>query len=492
MTFTPHPWQLAAAEAYQRLGGVFIGLDPGAGKTYAFARIAATCRRPLVLAPAAAIAQTRKQFEAYGVTTYLAKDYDGTDDPPDAGFASYTWLTRADQHDFFERFAPTDVLMDEYHEARGLGNSARRRLERYLVANPAVRVGVATGSPYAGGPIHDLAFGLTWTLRSRAPVPVLRAGVDALDARLAASEDARVEFRRRLEAADGVFLDAGDAGRYQGEVVLRVLRRDPAEVLPDTWETPSGHLIESAAHAAEVEKMLAWGYYPDRAPRPSAAYVEARRAWGAVVRRAIAQGLADTEYQVRALRPAEYGEWLKAQRMAEEGGETTAVWMVTSGPSSVEHVLTRALYEPLQPRMSGVRASLVWAHHRALQDRAAEVLGCPLFREGARSADGAYLPDYRGQVAVASVEACHQSLNLQHFSHNLVLEPPSDPEVWKQLIGRTVRQGQLSPLVTVDIVVNCPAAERALRTAVDRARLVYQTTGKSNHLLQRKGMVIHV
>ena len=472
-TFTPHEWQLRAPEDYERLGGVFIGLDPGAGKSYALSRIARRCRRPLVVAPAAAVKQTMAQFESYGVPCYEAKDPRGAPVPGAVAFASYTWLTRDKQADFFERFAPSDVLMDEFHEARGLANSARKRLERYLVAEPAVRVAVSTASPMSGR-LHDFAFGLRWALRAgvRGLVPSLTSGLDALDARLAASAEARDAFRRRLESTPGVYLDVGDVGRYQGEVLLRVVRREPALVLPDSWETPSGFLIESAAHAAEVERQLAWGYYHDVDPRPSEAYVEARRAWGAVVRRVVGQGLCDTEFQVRSLRPEAYALWAEAQRAEGELAEAKAVWH------------GEALDLPRLP----AEPSLVWAHHQALQEAAASALGgWPLFREGARSADGEYLPNYRGLRAVASIEACHQSLNLQHFSHNLVLEPPADPEIWKQLVGRTARQGQTAARVTCDVVVNCPAAERALRSAIDRASLVYETTGKKNPLLQLKG-----
>lgn len=468
MTFTPHAWQTSAVAAYERYGGVFVGLDPGVGKTYAAAQIAARCRRPLVVAPAAAVKQTMAQFRAYGVGCRRAND-------PLAGavggvaFASYTWLTGAAQADFFERYRPTDVLMDEFHEVRGLDNSARKRLERYLVAHPAVRVGVFTASPMSSR-VHDFAYGLHWALRAgvRGLVPPLRAGLDALQTQLDRDPAARADFRRRLEATPGVFLDSGDAGRYAGVLELHVLRRAPALVLPPTWETPSGFLIESAAHAAEVEKMLAWGYYPEVSPRPSAAYVEARRRWGGVVRRAVDQGLADTEYQVRGLQPEAYAVWASAEAAEGPLAEAEAVWVST------------ALDLPETPEG---RPALVWAHHRALQDHVASTLRAPLFREGARSREGSYLPDYRGRVAVASIEACHQSLNLQHFSHSLVLEPPSDPEVWKQLLGRTARQGQTAARVTCDVVVNCLAAERALRGAVDKARSVYETTGKSNPLL---------
>ena len=125
----------------------------------------------------------------------------------------------------------------------------------------------------------------------------------------------------------------------------------------------------------------------------------------------------------------------------------------------------------------------MWAHHRALQVRAAEDLGC--YHHGPRGLDsrGVRLDQTDQYPVVASIEACHAGFNCQAFNHNLVLEPPSDPETWRQLIGRTGRQGQLSSRVSVDIVVNCRASERALRTAIERARV----SGKANPLLQLDG-----
>jgi hypothetical protein len=482
--FQPHPWQTTAAADYDRLGGVFIGLDPGAGKSYALSRIAARCRRPLVVAPAAAVRQTMGQFRSYGVVAFEAKAarsglLDGV------AFASYTWLTGAAQEDFFDQYRPTDILLDEFHMVRGLSNSARKRLERYLVANPAVRVAVSTASPMSGA-LTDFAFGLRWALRGgvKGLVPELRSGVEALDARLQRDPAARAAFRARLEATPGVYLDVGDTGRYLGDVVLSVVRQPPALVLPDTWETPSGFLIESAAHAAQVERQLAWGWYYDTDPRPSDGYVAARRAWGGVVARTVAQGLADTEYLVRALQPEAYARWAAAE--AAEGALAAPVPHLVDAnyirralellPNDTEHDYFAE--PPAAP-------ALIWAESRGLQTYAAQYGRAPLFREGGRErTTGQYLPDYRGRRAVASIDACHQSLNLQHFSHNLVLEPPGDPEVWKQLIGRTARQGQTAARVTCDVIVNCGAAERALRTAVARAKVVYETTGKKNPLLQ--------
>lgn len=480
--FIPHEWQTAAIAAYDRFGGVFIGADTGTGKTYAAAEIARRCRRPLVVAPASAIPQTMAQFREYGLRTARAVDVESID-PGVVVFASYTWLTRQAQADFVERFRPTDILMDEFHKARGLQNSARKRIERYLVANPAVRVGVLTASPMSRD-VSDMAFGLRWALRSRVDsiIPRTDAGLEALVARMAVDDDFVERWRAALLATDGVFMNVA-GGQYTGDVHIRVIRRDPVLTLPDTWELPDGYLIESAAYAAVVARQMAYGYWPSVQPRPSQAYLDARRAWYSTVRRITESGAGiDTEAQVREVRPDEYAAWAAVAAAEGELAEPTPVW----DPEAWNYLrrLTYLVPEHDADPEDEPRRSIIWAHHRALQDKMAYYARAPLFREGGRSAAGEYLPDYRGPVAVASIEACHESLNLQHFNHSLVLEPMSDPEMWRQLIGRTARQGQTAPAVHVDVVVNSPYAEQSLRTALARARSTYDTTGKSNHLLQ--------
>lgn len=472
MTFTPHEWQTAAVAAYERCGGVFVGADTGTGKTWAAAEIARRCRRPLVVAPASAIPQTMAQFRAYGLRTARAVDIESID-PGVVVFASYTWLTREKQAEFIARFQPSDILMDEFHEARGLQNSARKRIERELIARPAVRVGVFTASPMSRD-VTDMAFGLRWALRRRvdAIIPRTDAGLEALAERMAVDPEYVERWRAALLATDGVFMNV-EGGQYQGDVVIRVVRRDPVLTLPDTWELPDGYLIESPAYAAVVARQMAYGYWPSVQPRPSQAYLDARRAWYSTVRRVTESGAGiDTEAQVREVRPDEYAAWARVEAAEGPLAEPTPVW----SPDANRNL--SSILGFVEGR------TLVWAHHRALQDRVAARMDAPLFREGGYGPDGMYLPDYRGPVAVASIEACHQSLNLQHFHRNVVLEPPSDPEMWRQLIGRTARQGQSEPAVYVDVVVNSTYADQSLRTALARARSTYHSTGKSNHLLQ--------
>lgn len=468
--FVPHQWQLDAAQAYADLGGVFIGLDPGVGKTYALALIAQRDPDGTVLctpAPRQAVAQLR----SYGVPAYEAARGPGEG----VAVVTYAWLTREAHADFFETVRPRHVLLDEYHMVRGLGHSARRRLERYLVEHLAVRVAVATGSPMSGR-LHDFAYGLTWALRShvRHLVPQLRSGLDALDELLNRSPSAREDFRRRLTETPGVFLDV-EAGQYTGKIEFSVTRLDPVAVLPNTWTTPSGVLIESAAHAAEVERQLAWGFYLDAQPPPSRRYLDARRRWGATVRRAIEHGLADTEVQVRAVEPEAYAVWLAEVEREGPVAEPAPVWL----PGAAER------FEWLARRVAAyAKPPLIWAEHRGLQERVSRSLALPLHREGCRSASTGVLPTEHDSPAVLSVDACYQSYNLQTTrSTNLILEPQADPEIMKQLIGRTARQGQLEPVVTVDLALSGPRAEATLRAAIARAKLVNEMTGKNNPLL---------
>jgi hypothetical protein len=454
-----------------------VDREPGSGKSYAAALIAQRCERPLVVAPASVIPQTRKMFAAYGVPTADARDGADPGRPGVATFASYTWLTRAAQAEFFDRFRPTDVLMDEFHECRGLGNSARRRLERHAIGNPRVRFALFSASLVTDR-LEDFAFGLLLALRGgvRGLVPPTPAGRAQLQETFDLRPAAWAEFQRRLGETPGVFRDGDGVGSYAGQVVVRVVRREPALRLPDSWELPDGYLLTSASEAAQVSKMLAWGYWPKVTPRPSETYLAARRRWAEVVRGVVATGVVDTDAQVRELRPKEWARFVAAED-AEPRGTETPVWERESVSA-----IGSAGQAASEAAVSG-RPTIVWAYHRALQERAARRLGVPHHGSRGLDAAGVRLDETDAPLVVASIEACHAGFNCQAFNHSLVLEPPSDPEVWRQLIGRTARQGQLSPRVTVDVVVNCAASENSLRTAIARAKVI----GKKNPILQLDG-----
>ena len=123
MTFQPHEWQLAARDAYKRLGGLFLGQPPGAGKTWVIAQCMAEEQRPLVICPRSAMTQTRKYLEKFGIV---------------AGYVTYSQISR--DPDLLRRFRPTALAVDEAHVLKNVRSSAwGRRIARHLHEDPACR-----------------------------------------------------------------------------------------------------------------------------------------------------------------------------------------------------------------------------------------------------------------------------------------------------------------------------------------------------------------
>lgn len=420
-----HAWQRSALTDYFRFGGAFLAMGVGAGKTTVAAHIAARCERPAYLAPARGLSQIRAACEAAGAACL---------------FASHTALCRADHDGWFEREQPTDVIVDEAHLLRNISsNTAARRLNRYLVANPRVRVLWMTGTPISRS-LRDCVHGLRFALRGRAPLPSSRAGILAFIERFDQSEQAQSEFYAELRQRPGVFIDT--APSYSGRIELSVQTRKPALVLD--------------ADSAYWERgPAAWGVRYRIEPRPSDAYRAALRAWNTRVDALISAGACDTEAQARLVRPEAYAEFLAVEDQEPEH-EHLAEWEDDGA---------------LRDALSGVGpGTLVWAHHRAIQERAASVLGCP--REPG------------GDVAVLSMQRHSTVLDLQRYSTNIILEPQPDAALLDQLIGRTARQGQTAPAVGVRFICAWPGAIRDLRTAIGRARLIANATGTRSPLLQ--------
>lgn len=417
-----HEWQQASIAAYFDYGGAFIAMPVGAGKSTVAAEIARRCEKPCVLAPARGILQLEEMFA----------------NAPDAVFKSHTAMCRAAADGWLEENAFSDVIIDEAHMLKNIStNTAARRLNRYLVENPAVRVCWITGTPIARS-LGDAVHGLRFALRKRAPLPSTREGIRRLVAQVDGSEQAQLLFFDQLKNTPGVFIDT--APSYDGEIQLTVVHRDA--VLP---------LDEDAAYWERGP--AAWGVKYRVDPPFSDAFRAARREWNATVQYLIDARSCDTEEQARSVRPELYAKY-RAVADAEPDYQQVVEW---ADDSALRQVLT-----DVQP------GTLVWAHHRAVQEKAAEILGCA--REPG------------GPIAVLSMKSHSTVLNLQQYHTNIVLEMLPEADLMNQLIGRTARQGQRSPVVRVDLVCAGQHARKTLARAVFRANLIRNTTGTSNPL----------
>lgn len=128
------------------------------------------------------------------------------------------------------------------------------------------------------------------------------------------------------------------------------------------------------------------------------------------------------------------------------------------------------------------RVGIVWVEYPELGGRIAEAAGVP-FYGGGKEASASILHETGRRAIVASIKAHATGKNLQQFSRNLVVTPPSDGAQWEQLLARTHRPGQHSSCVEVDVYLHTQDYAHAFAVAHARATFAQQTDGQSQKLL---------
>jgi hypothetical protein len=450
----PHPWQSAAVQTFHALGGLFLGQPPGSGKTYVIAECLKRAERPLLICPASARTQTRKMLEGYGCTS---------------AYASYSQVSR--DPELLNRYRPDVLAVDESQALKNVKDSAwGRRIARYIAENPSCRVVCSSGSVMHRGAL-DYMPQLVWALRGRAPCPGTWAGMQRVAREAAENPEA---WLAKLRECPGVFIES--AHSWAGELVIREhtlsVSDDSAYArAAATGLAPDGWACEGFA-LAEILRQLSWGWYMARTPRPSERLLEARRTWAKCVTQAKAFGLADTDMGARKHFPGAWASY-KLAAEAEPEAEPVPVWVESQHDGL-------GLLGRLMPRHS----CIIWVHHTPLGERLQAAFDLPYHRDGTLDAQGRRLDETDAPVVVASISACHKSVNAQkRFSHNIVLEPPADARVWQQLLCRTARQGQLATRVTCDIVIASPTYAADLATARKLAAAIERETGQAQLLL---------
>jgi hypothetical protein len=99
---------------------------------------------------------------------------------------------------------------------------------------------------------------------------------------------------------------------------------------------------------------------------------------------------------------------------------------------------------------------IVWTGHRHFGLELSKRTGCPYFSADGLSEDGQQsIVDSPAKSIIASSVACKEQFNLQRYNRNLIASVWPTGYAVEQLIGRTHRQGQRSPLVTVEWMISC-------------------------------------
>lgn len=469
--FQAFPWQEQATRAFDDLGGLFLAAPAGRGKTWVNAQCCKRARVAVYVCPAGVLEQTRDKLRAYGVEAYALNEAGAMfDDEHEQHtiLVSYSVLSRRPKllEQITGGILDGTLVLDEGHRTKRVSSAQwSKAIAKFISAYPGWRVVFSTGSVMHRS-VVDYGHGLVWALRRGAPCGSTPTLIEQC-ARRAAEDPAW--WRETLRSTPGVFM-VDDEGGYTGELVTTTEKLPPLAAAAykhaaETGEAPDGWVCEDRLSQDELLRQLAWGFYMRREPRPSPALVVARRTWTKLAEGAITYGLAGNEPAARTLYPTEYRRYAEAE--AREPGEQVVEWLEA-------------------PRVHAEPGTIVWVKHIALGERLAEAKGWPYHREQALDADGVHLSKATAPVVLASIQACSEGVDGAQLRYNkhYVLEPPSDPRVWEQMIARLARQEQPCAQVELRVQLRGGIYQNAWLNALEGARQIQEETGQKQWLLR--------
>lgn len=518
--YTLRPIQSAALQAIQHAQGGFFPVGVGHGKTF-IALLAGTvlgAMHTLVLTTPGVVAQMRRDWE-------VARRVFRT--RGSLVIESYNWISNQKNTRELDELAAKVggsnllIVCDEAHCLKNPKSARTIRVRRAIEGHPDVRF-IALSGTVTSKSIRDFAHLSEWALRHNSFVPRavgqshrhIDGWAECLDARgkpagtdwdviaplieafgrpgdevLVGEERkaaARQAFQRRLRSAPGVV--ASEEGSLGTSLVIHTLPLDVPErvgqLLKQVYtkqEDPEGEILPDDASRARVGRHLSLGFFQKwRWPNGvvDEEWMRARRGWAAAVRE-ILETQSAPDYDSEALVRGRVGRELREGRNDHQH-RALERWMAVRDrpqPPSVPEWVDTYLLEALIDRlMSSDMPTLVWYGSVALELPFRRA-GLPVYGHGTE------IPADRAKTLAASISVHGTGRNLQAWSRNLIVEPPSSGETWEQLIGRTHRQGQEADEVVVEVFSHTPTFAKCIARAQESARYIEHTTGNRQKLL---------
>lgn len=515
-TMTLRPFQAAALRDIHDFGGAFIQGRVGIGKTLIslLAPVLLGAKRPLLLIPAKLRDKTKREFAAlsqHWMTLPLRIE-------------SYAKISRLNGDELLQQIAPDLIIADECHKLKSLKSAVTRRVSRWVQNNPETRF-VAMSGTVASRSLKDFAHVLSWCVPRGCPLPTrwgdlqewalavdeklppqaLRLASGALEILMNTEElnapdpvsGARRAVRRRIADTPGVIMSTD---RYLGASLtveplvppdkLYVDGIDPLFArLHEEWETPDGRPLADPMQVWRVGTELAWGFFYKWVPDPPREWLIARKGWAAAVRyllKSNRRGL-DSELPIRnAVARGDFdGRFVMrdGMRLFEEPvEELLAGWEAIKDSYEYESV-------PMWVNMAPVcwlaeqDTDVWWVRHLAVGEQLAKALDVPFFTQGGLDQrTGLHIYDHDGPC-VASWRACGEGLNLQKWSRQIIVTPPTSGKDWEQLLGRMHRDGQEADEVSTRVCFGSQEHWGAWVQAQNDARFLQDTTGQEQKLL---------
>jgi hypothetical protein len=299
----------------------------------------------------------------------------------------------------------------------------------------------------------------------------------------------REAFQKRLRSAPGVVASKAGSLGCSLRIIGRDFKLDPKitallDRLDETGELPDGELAPDDISVWRAHRQLSQGFYlrwdwPDN--KPDQAWLDARRRWNQCLRRELEtrdeegydSGFLVSSRIERELTSVETPRRLRAIHHAwlawcdqknKPAPPTVAVWIDDS-----------FIQDAVQWLDDQTEPSILWYEHQTVGD-ALERFGVKVYRAGEE-------PPNDGCPCAMSIAAHGIGKNLQSWSNQLIMCPPSSGHVWEQLLGRTHRPGQEADEVTAIVYMHTPRFHGAVQQAIVDADYIETSTGNSQKIL---------
>lgn len=475
-------WQgLALAEALDN-NGALLGLPVGTGKTLIAELLPVVMRahRAVLIVPTPGlrdktIADRRAMLGVWRIAN-----------PPPRIFTLKELCLKQNEK-LIDDFAPDLIVIDEADDLSNAGASVARRIDRYVLANPHVRVVCMTGTLMRNS-IMGFWHLCMWALRERAPMPLKQGEAETwanvIDNKIrnplsrtdpgplgGDTMEARAWFAARLRDTPGVVIVDEDSAAHIPLTVNVRLAKECAELNKHfdrfvlEQENPAGISVSDPLSRWRIDAQLGAGYFEYWDPPPPEEWRVARRNLARFVRQTIERAASwsrpvDTESQVlsRFADDPIVEAWFAIKDVYDPKLHTRTAWV----SSATIETAVAWFRESTAP-------GIVWCGGVPFAEALTAATRLPYYGEKGRDQQGRALHSAPVENIICSWNANKKGFNLQPWRRMLIVQPPQSAKWLEQIFGRPHRQGQTQP-VTIDVLATSGGILDGFETSLSEAR----------------------
>ena len=485
--------------AYQAKG--LLGLiSVGSGKTLISMLLPRVlgARRPLLLIPAAMREPFDDLWREYGQHWYVAR----------IKVMSYAQLSNPKSREILHKLKPDLIIADEAHYLRHRTSARTRRVIEYLRKSPDCRFCCMSGT-LTNRSIHDYAHLSAMALRGGSPIPrdwhTLNAFSQVLDADTKATKhdwrlfgaffqgiagpqaklnegNARKAFRHRLIRTPGVVATrARDIGSsliiHERKITLPPKIRAMLAKMESTWVAPNGDEISDPMTMARIGRQVSQGFYYEWAwpnGKVDHEWLKARKRWHRWVRALLVSNRLGLDSPLLITNAVRDGRIKNAKALA-----ALHAWDQVKDrpepPTVARWIDPWLVRDAVQWARSQDEPPILWYDTKAVE-AALHHLGIPVYGSGTN------IPAETAHLCGASIAVHGTGKNLQAWSNQLVISPPSSGKAWEQLLGRMHRTGQQADEVHCTVYNHTTFFDKALENAKRDAEYIHATQGQKQRV----------